>query len=582
MAKTSSKQNENFHFNASNVSSNILGSSWVNLYSTIEKVTFSKEDFQNAMLNVIREPNINSTVVLRADILNEITYSPSDGEEIEHITQDLDKLPIPDKDAVQINLNDITPRVDLFNDSDEKNFEKKHDIFIWKQIVRRVIPRNVFKDAIINQTCLLLNSKNPTFKETSLVIYTPHLNNPDDCPFYLPKVKSVGILLHESILSVHYLPFSDETVTKENSIPPVLLDENDRMVRTAYRLLQTANKHSNGVMQGYEKRVTHDQIISKVVFQNRYVQLKKKYSKFLVDSWVESTDPKKHVFEDISIAAFLIELWIKIYGTNFREKMQFRDLGCGNGVLVYILISEGVNGVGTDARRRKSWSIYPSNVQASLTEQVIVPALLLRPYPTLHQMYPNIDYNSNVFPVKLGNSEESTPDVPQKAILYSSKDLLDSPRVCTTEFPPNTFIIGNHSDELTCWIPLLGYPFMVIPCCSHGFSGQRVRYRVKKNKSDIQKTPSPANQNNNNKGNSSYAGLVSEVEDISNKVGWQARLELLRIPSTRNAAIVAYENKNALASFPTQEVYEVIQNGGGAGGWIENTMNLMKKKPRGH
>ena len=40
--------------------------------------------------------------------------------------------------------------------------------------------------------------------------------------------------------------------------------------------------------------------------------------------------------------------------------------------------------------------------------------------------------------------------------------------------PPNVdFLIGNHSDELTPWIPVmatrLNCNFMVIPCCPFGF-----------------------------------------------------------------------------------------------------------------
>lgn len=153
-----------------------------------------------------------------------------------------------------------------------------------------------------------------------MIVYTPHINSEKDCPFYIPRTQSVGILLHQSVLSVHYIPFPEDKTA--------FTDEFERVVRTAYRLLQTANKHSKGVMQGYEKRVNHDQVVNKVNFQNTYIVLKKKYSKFLVENWAESTDPKKHVFEDIAIAAFLIELWIKVYGPDFRSKMQFRDLGC--------------------------------------------------------------------------------------------------------------------------------------------------------------------------------------------------------------------------------------------------------------
>lgn len=77
-----------------------------------------------------------------------------------------------------------------------------------------------------------------------------------------------------------------------------------------------------------------------------------------MNNWSESTDPRKHVFEDIAIAAFIIEYW-KL--NDFEpEKFEFRDLGCGNGLLVHILILEGYKGKGIDARARKSWVLYPS------------------------------------------------------------------------------------------------------------------------------------------------------------------------------------------------------------------------------
>ena len=61
-----------------------------------------------------------------------------------------------------------------------------------------------------------------------------------------------------------------------------------------------------------------------------------------MNNWGESTDPRKHVFEDIAIAAFIIEYW-KL--NSFEpEKFEFRDLGCGNGLLVHILILEGYKG----------------------------------------------------------------------------------------------------------------------------------------------------------------------------------------------------------------------------------------------
>ena len=64
-------------------------------------------------------------------------------------------------------------------------------------------------------------------------------------------------------------------------------------------------------------------------------------------SWTESTDPRKFVYEDISIAAYLIVLWEdelkqQTQSTTTSRKQSFVDLGCGNGLLVYLLTKEGV------------------------------------------------------------------------------------------------------------------------------------------------------------------------------------------------------------------------------------------------
>lgn len=524
--------------------SSLLGSEWKCLYTTTEAVDFERSHFEQAMLNVIRQPNVNSTVILRADMIIDNEYDVASGKLLK--SEENPAAVANDEGVLVVNGDDLKPRdvpLDL-------PLSKKYEF------VRRIIPRNPFKDAIINQTCLVLNSA--TNESTSLVIYIPHFDDPALCPFYIPQVAAVAILLHENQLSVQYIPFPGQS--------EVLMDPKQRVVRTAFRLLQTAYKHSNGVKDGYLKRVTHDVVVNKVLFQDRYIHLKKKYSKFLVDNWAESTDPKKHVFEDIAIAAFLIELWRKIYGhEKTEEKLQFRDLGCGNGVLCYILIQEGFKGLGVDARQRKSWSIYPNDVKRCLKEQVIVPSILLRPHPTMKLHAPHLQHNGRFFPVQMMSPQLIAP----ATVVYSSGDLIQSPNVNIAEFPPDTFIIGNHSDELTCWIPLLGYPFMVIPCCSHNLNGNRIRYAVR----DQERAKKL--------GNSTYQGLVDRVEYLAQRVGWKTEKEMLRIPSTRNAAIIGYKNEK-LNEFPTQETYDILLEEGGAEGWVANTMALMKKNPRAH
>lgn len=573
----------------------ILGGDWVPMYRTSNPVEFSKDEFEAAMINVIREPNINSTAILRADILSEKKFDLRDTTTpVEVKPAVVDKM-VYDGETKLINIEDVESRREEIDN-------KELELVIVNEFVRRMIPRNPYKDALINQTCLVYNSTKEKYKNTSLVLYIPHFENEEDCPFYIPHVKEVAILLHEGTMSVHYIPYEGRR--------DELRQDNERVVRTAFRLLQTAHKHSKGVLQGYEKRVNHDQVVDRVLFQDTYIQLKKKYSKFLVDNWAESTDPKKHVFEELAIAAFLLELWNKKFGPGFRNTMQFRDFGCGNGVLTYILISEGVSGIGVDARKRKSWDIYPPTVQKCLKEQIIIPSVLLRPTPEVRSYMPTLEDNGSMFPMRVEHGL-----IAPATIVYASADLIKSPNVNICEYPKDTFIIGNHSDELTCWIPLLGYPFMIIPCCSHNLSGKRVRFHTKKtaeknvsideedrttdegsadeseNKNPDEKKentithnkikPMKINSNNVNNSNSTYAALVNHVEEIAKKVGWDVEKEMLRIPSTRNAAIIGTINPN-LGHFPTPAVYQTIESEGGALNWVQNTLKLTKQSPRNH
>lgn len=87
---------------------------------------------------------------------------------------------------------------------------------------------------------------------------------------------------------------------------------------------------------------------------------------------------------------------------------------------VYLLHSEGYPGYGLDLRARKSWASYD-------------------PAPSL---------------------QTTSLDPPS---------LLALP---TSPFPPGSFLIGNHADELTPWIPLFAArtrdsAFLNIPCCPH-------------------------------------------------------------------------------------------------------------------
>lgn len=104
--------------------------------------------------------------------------------------------------------------------------------------------------------------------------------------------------------------------------------------------------------------------------------------------WPECTDPQKFIHEDVAIASYLILLW-----RQERERLQldsnyrqtFIDIGCGNGLLVYLLTSEGYQGKGIDIRARKIWSLYPPEIQLEVLSHsgFFSPDLTLIPYEDL-------------------------------------------------------------------------------------------------------------------------------------------------------------------------------------------------------
>ncbi|TEY73034.1 hypothetical protein BOTCAL_0084g00130 [Botryotinia calthae] len=369
--------------------------SWTPLLQ--HKCSFPPEIFSQVMQNLIRNPNINSNHLFRADISLEQPFD----ENFQNDTT-------------------IPARIMQF-----RNYT------LQKVMVRTMIPRNILKDKPLYQTCLFYANTTDTGEVQSLVIYLPHISSPDQSPFYHPGVYGIAFQhtfnpeTQDATIAIHYAFFDSEPRTQ-------------KFERTAEHLLAALYKHGQGTAAGYVKKVHHDTIIPQATVQNTYARLKAKYAKTLIENWAEATDPEKHVFEDLNIAAFLIELWADTYKD--AEFPGYVDIGCGNGLLVHILSEEGYKGWGFDARERKSWSVFGPKTREKLQELVLIPSILYS------------ESNEN---------ETSGPDVHDG------------------NFPKGTFIISNHADELTPWTPILANisqsPFMMIPCCSHALSGARCR-----------------------------------------------------------------------------------------------------------
>nr|XP_056711496.1 probable tRNA (uracil-O(2)-)-methyltransferase [Euleptes europaea] len=205
-------------------------------------------------------------------------------------------------------------------------------------------------------------------------------------------------------------------------------------------------------------------LISVARYNNIYQNLKKKY-KEIVKVWPEVTDPQKFVYEDVAIAAYLLILWEdERAAKGMSRKQSFVDLGCGNGLLVNILSSEGHPGKGIDVRRRKIWDMY--GPQTHLEECAVSP----------NSLYPDTDW-----------------------------------------------LIGNHSDELTPWIPVIAARssyscrYFVLPCCFFDFHGKYNRKQSKK---------------------SQYREYLDFVTEVGLVCGFNVEEDCLRIPSTKRVCLI--------------------------------------------
>ncbi|EMC94696.1 hypothetical protein BAUCODRAFT_35925 [Baudoinia panamericana UAMH 10762] len=535
--------------------------------------TFPPDVFHDVMLNLIKNPNVTSTYLFRADILYDSGECDDD---------------VPSTPGVAGLLRQVKAEYQPINVA-------VPGYRLSRTVVRQLIPRNPRLDRLLVQTCHFFQRFDEG-REDSLVIYIPHVKQAGEVPFYHPTVSRLAFL-H----SWHVPSTTDDRCASGNvSVAYSLFPEvglTDKLQRTALRLLQTVHKHGKGQLAGYEKRVHLDRIILQKRYQDTYSKLKTRYGRRLAEQWVEVTDPGKHVFEDLGIAAFLIELWRDMF--HLPQPMHrihcqpqstpsdkppfpgFVDIGCGNGVLVHVLLSEGYRGYGFDARQRKTWSIFPPSTQSELQQRVLVPDVL--------------------------RSKVSTEE---------SEAYHDG------FFAEGTFIISNHADELTAWTPLLAYlnnsAFIAIPCCSHDLSGARFRapMSTKGSKTALRRLsqeqlepPAAADclhgvrkvqaaesgslkrGDADKKMPSAYSSLCSYVSSLAHDVGFMPETDVLRIPSTRNNCIVGRRRSNEepeTAENRQEKVRDIIEremcrSAAVIGAeWVERVQRLTKRPCSGH
>ncbi|VDK81652.1 unnamed protein product [Litomosoides sigmodontis] len=202
-------------------------------------------------------------------------------------------------------------------------------------------------------------------------------------------------------------------------------------------------------------RMVSHRLVDVEDYSQLYCEIKNKWGQQIAATWTERTDPQKFVYEDCAIAAYLIAYW--------KQKgfvpQRFCDIGCGNGLLVHILQKMKVNGYGIDLRQRKIWTKF---VGTDLREKTLIP----------------------------------------------EKDLLSD----------SDFLIGNHTDELTPWIPIIAARcrsnFFLLPCCPFDF------YNRYQKKCGMDST-------------SVYSSYLMFIRDICLRLGYCVEEDRLKIPSTK-------------------------------------------------
>lgn len=236
---------------------------WLTVLET--QCTYGTDLFDEVMLNFIKNPNVTSSYLFRADIL--FDTEPNSQTQAGASDQQTNTV-----------VNEQKPR--------------QLELPGWSQervIVRLLIPRNQQLDRPLTQTCILFSKSTNEDTTERLVVYIPHADSPEEMPFYHPRIEKLAF--HHT-----FRPNANATVSEPNSPVPGVgslslsyqpfessPEVDAKLHRTGLKLLQTIHKHGQGQLAGYKKRVHHDQLIPQKNYQDTYAQLKAKYGQKLCD-----------------------------------------------------------------------------------------------------------------------------------------------------------------------------------------------------------------------------------------------------------------------------------------------------------
>ncbi|CAG4988535.1 unnamed protein product [Parnassius apollo] len=343
-------------------------------------------------------------------------------------------------------------------------------------ILIELLPKTYTESHAYQLVCLKKKEQTVTFYNV-----TPIQNNQNLCPDF---IYSLQLLNEEIVLNGNNDHDSKSYIWLLNKVLPQVIRWTDQPVISQINT-SASIKDSLSLVPNNE-------------YYTKYNYLKLKYGKEMVKIWPEGTDPIKFVYEDVAIATYLLLLWDRKNLNKLTKPVSFVDVGCGNGLLVYILTKEGHKGLGVDVRKRKIWNMYDEDIK--LEETTV------------------------------------TPDNIQK---FSEFD----------------WIIGNHSDELTPWIPVMtakssyNCSFFLLPCCAYNFDGTKYQRQ--------------------NSSKSQYNEYLDYIYKLCQDCGFHTEMDRLKIPSTKRICFIGrrrkymeheYDNYQTTISYLVNNRNKVIRN----------------------
>ena len=112
-------------------------------------------------------------------------------------------------------------------------------------------------------------------------------------------------------------------------------------------------------------------------------------------------------------------------------------------------------------------------------------------------------------------------------------------------FPDVDWLIGNHSDELTPWIPVIAARssykcrFFLLPCCSYEFDGRKYQRK--------------------SASRSQYTDYMFYIKRVSEECGFKIEVDKLRIPSTKRTCFIGSKRTYSKETNREEEIKRIIE-----------------------